>query len=131
MKKPVTHELSRRERQIIDALYLRQNATVAEVMAELPDPPGYSAVRALLAILEDKGFVSHIRDGRAYRYRPTISRERARTMALRHLVRTFFDGSVSRAVASLVDIYDGSLDDDELTRLEKLISESRKTKGRS
>ncbi len=131
MKDTNSHKMSRRERQIMDVLYRLREASVAEVVDGLPDPPGYSAVRALLAVLEDKGYVSHVRQGRAFRYRPTVSRERARTSALRHLVKTFYDGSVSRAVASLVDMSADAIDDEELKRLEKLIAQSRRKRGKS
>jgi len=126
MKENSPRQLSRRERQIMDILYRRRDASVTEVMDGLTDPPSYSAVRALLAILEEKRFVTHVRQGRAFRYRPTVSRERARTSALRHLVQTFYDGSISRVVASLVDMSDGSIDDDELERLEQLVAENRR-----
>jgi len=131
MKETNPQKLSRRERQIMDVLYRLREASVAEVVDGLPDPPSYSAVRALLAVLEDKGYVSHVRPGRAFRYRPTVSRERASTSALRHLVKTFYDGSVSRAVASLVDMSADAIDDEELKRLEKLIADSRRKRGKS
>ncbi len=131
MKKEILHQLSRRERQIMDALYRRREASVAEVLDDLPDPPGYSAVRALLAVLEEKGVVAHVRVGRAYRYRPLVSRERASVSALRHLTQTFFDGSVARVVASLADMSEDSMDDETLDRLEKLIAENRKRRRRS
>lgn len=100
---PTAHALSRRERQIMDVLYHRGRATVGEVLADLGDPPSYSAVRALLRVLEEKGHVRHEAEGRAYVYRPAVPRDRARQSAVRHLVRTFFDGSVAQAVAALLD----------------------------
>src|SRR5215467_13167431 len=93
---------SRRERQIMDALHQHGRATVAEVQNALPDPPGYSAVRALLRILEDKGHVKHLKDGARYVYQPRASRENARRSALRRLVSTFFAGSVTQAMAALL-----------------------------
>ncbi|HET7040109.1 MAG TPA: BlaI/MecI/CopY family transcriptional regulator, partial [Gemmatimonadales bacterium] len=85
--------LSRRERQIMDAIYQMGEATAQDVLDHLPDPPSYSAVRALLRILEDKGHLRHRSEGQRYVYLPTVSRDRARVSALRQLVRTFFDGS--------------------------------------
>src|ERR671925_464450 len=94
--------LSRRERQIMDIIYARGQATAAEVTAALPDPPSYSAVRALLRILEQKGHLRHEQDGPRYVFLPTVPRDRARRSAMRHLVRTFFDGSTEDAVAALL-----------------------------
>jgi predicted transcriptional regulator len=116
--------LSRRERQILDILYARGTATVAEVQAALPDPPGYSAVRALLRILEEKGHARHESRGTRYVYLPMVPRERARNSALSRIVKTFFDGSAAQAAAALVD--SGSLSDEELTRLSSLIERARK-----
>jgi BlaI family penicillinase repressor len=96
--------LSRRERQIMDFLFRYGRASVAEVLDGIPDPPSYSAVRALLRVLEQKGHVVHEEDGRAYIYKPTIPRETAQRSALKHLLRTFFDGSTEQAVAALLDL---------------------------
>ena len=95
--------LSRRERQIMDIVYELDQASVADVLERLPDPPSYSAVRAMLRLLEEKGHLTHEQQGARYVYRPTVSRERARRSALRHLVRTFFEGSTEGAVAALTD----------------------------
>src|SRR5579871_1013602 len=95
--------LSRRERQIMDVLYQRESATAAEVMESLPDPPGYSAVRALLRILEQKGHIRHEERAGKYVFMPTVRRQQAKRSALRHLVQTFFDGSAEDAVAALLD----------------------------
>ena len=116
--------LSRRERQILDILYARGIATAAEVLEALPDPPSYSAVRALLRILEDKGHARHETQGTRYAYLPTVPRERARNSALSRLVKTFFDGSAAQAAAALVD--SGSLSDEELAKLSTLIERARK-----
>jgi len=121
--------LSRRERQIMDVLFRQGRATVAEVLAGMPDPPSYSAVRALLRVLEDKGHALHEEDGRAYVYRPTIARETARRSALKHLLTTFFDGSAEQAVAALLDLSGPKLSSDELGRLAKQI-ERAKDEGR-
>lgn len=116
--------LSRRERQILDILYAKGSATAAEVREAMPDPPSYSAVRALLRILEDKGHAKHEPQGTRYVYLPSVSRERARNSALTRIVTTFFDGSAAQAAAALVD--SGSLSNDELERLSALIERARK-----
>jgi predicted transcriptional regulator len=128
MADPLTTQLSRRERQIMDVVYQRGRVTAAEVLADLPDPPGYSAVRAMLRLLEEKGHVRHEQDGPRYVYAPTVNRDKARRSALRHLVRTFFDGSTEDAVAALLQ-NDNGIGDDELTRLARLI-EGAKREGR-
>ena len=118
--------LSRRERQIMDILYARTEATAAEVRDELPEPPSYSAVRALLRILEDKGHVKHRLDGPRYVYQPTVSRKQARDSALQRLLRTFFENSPEKAVAALLDMSAAKLSDAELGRLRALIDQARK-----
>src|SRR5687768_6458536 len=90
-------DLSRRERQIVDILYSNGRATAAEVQAALPDPPSYSAVRAMLRILEEKGHVRHEQDGPRYVYVPTLARDNAKRSALQHVLKTFFDGSAAQA----------------------------------
>ena len=122
-------ELSRRERQIMDVLYARGKATVAEVMQELPDPPTYSAVRATLRILEEKGHVFHEQDGPRYVYVPAVETEHARKAALSHLVTTFFDGSEEEAVVTLLRMSDAALSEDEVSRIRDRIREARR-KGR-
>lgn len=119
-------ELSRRERQIMDIIYARGEASAAEVQEELPDPPGYSAVRALLRILEEKGHLEHERAGPRYVYRPTVPRREARESAMRRLLRTFFDNSAEDAVAAFIDMSAEELSDDELKRLSRLIEQARK-----
>jgi predicted transcriptional regulator len=118
--------LSRRERQIMDAIYQVGEATAQEVLGRLPEPPSYSAVRALLRILEDKGHVRHRRDGQRYVYAPTVPRDRARVSALRQVVRTFFDGSPGAAAAALLDLSRADLTDAELAKLETLVERARK-----
>lgn len=118
--------LSRRERQIMDTLHQQGRATVAEVQAALPDPPGYSAVRALLRILEAKGHVKHLKEGARYVYKPRVSRESARRSALKRLVSTFFAGSVTQAVAALLEHTDTPFCESELQRLEQIIEQARK-----
>ncbi len=97
-------QLTRRERQIMDIVYRRGRATAAEVLAELPDPPSYSAVRALLRILEEKGYLRHQQEGPRYVFLPTLARDKARRSALKQMVQTFFDGSAEQAVAALLDM---------------------------
>ncbi|MEO8051538.1 MAG: BlaI/MecI/CopY family transcriptional regulator [Acidobacteriota bacterium] len=118
--------LSRRERQILDILYARGRATSAEILEALPDPPGYSATRALLRILEQKGHVRHEEDGPRYVFFPRVSRERASVNALRHVLNTFFDGSAVAAATALVDGSASKLSSMELDRLEALIERARK-----
>lgn len=125
MADALTTNLSRRERQIMDVIYRHGRVTAAEVLAELPEPPGYSAVRAMLRLLEEKGHIRHEQDGPRYVYLPTVNREKARRTAMRHLVRTFFDGSTEDAVAALLQS-DGGIGEGELNRLSKLIDDAKK-----
>ena len=118
--------LSRRERQIMDTLHQRGHATAAEVQAALPDAPGYSAVRALLRILEDKGHVKHRREGIRYVYLPRAKRESARRSALKRVVSTFFQGSIKQAMAALLETGDARLSDSELQELQQMIHQARK-----
>src|SRR5262245_32110511 len=103
--------LSRRERQIMDVLYRKGEASAAEVLESMPDPPGYSAVRALLRILEQKGHIKHEEREGKYVFMPTVQRERAQRSAIRHLLQTFFDGSPHDAVAALLDASSSKLSD--------------------
>lgn len=128
-KQPDPRQLTRRERQIMDVLYRREEATAATVLERLPDPPSYSAVRALLAKLETKGHVDHRADGPRYVYRPTVPRGKARHTAMKRLVDTFFDGSVAHAVSGLIDLSGDRLDDAELSRLEAAIERARTAEG--
>ena len=120
-----TEHLTRRERQIMDVIHGRGEATAADVQAALPDAPGYSAVRALLRILEDKGVLKHREDGPRYVYQPTQAPDQARRSALKRVVSTFFEGSLASAVAALVDAADGKLDPEELRRLEAIIKKAK------
>ena len=117
------HDLSRRERQIMDVIHARGEATAADVNAALPNAPSYSAVRALLRILEEKGFLKHREDGPRYVYLPTESLDLARRSALKRVVETFFEGSLANAVAALVD--DEKLPPDELARIETVIRKAK------
>ena len=117
--------LSRRERQIMDVIYRQGSATAQDVRAQMPDPPSYSAVRALLRVLEGKGHLKHRHDGPRYVYHPTVARDRARKSALKQLLSTFFDDSPEAAVAALLDMSTDESDDGELDRLAALIERAR------
>src|SRR5688500_13704091 len=116
--------LSRRERQVMDIVYRRGRATAQEVLDDLPDPPSYSAVRAALRLLEEKGQLRHATDGARYVYSPTVPRDRARTSALSHVVRTFFGGSAEQVVNALVE--EEKLTPAELDRLAGLIERAKR-----
>ena len=118
-------QLSRRERQIMDVLYRRGQATASEVLDGLPDPPSYSAVRAMRRLLEEKGVVTHEEDGPRYVYRPVVARDKAQRSELRRVLRTFFDNSAEQAVAALLDLEGKDLSKAELDRLAKLIDDAR------
>lgn len=120
------NQLSRRERQIMEVIYTSGHATAAEVLERLPEPPSYSAVRAMLRILENKGHLRHTVDGPRYVYRPTVPREQARDTELRRLVETFFGGSSEHAVAALLELGDATLDEQALERLAGMIDDARK-----
>jgi len=126
MAEPAEHKLSRRERQIMDVLYQRQRASAAEIRDSLASPPSYSAVRALLRILEEKGHIRHAEKDLRYVYFPTVSRRRVRRAALRHLVETFFDGSAAQTVATLLDPSTARMSESELDRISELIAKARK-----
>src|SRR5687768_947551 len=129
MRQPSDRQLSRRERQIMDALYERGRASAAEVREAMPDPPGYSAVRTHLRILEEKGHVRHIQEGARYVYLPRQPASRVADSALSRVVRTFFGGSVERTVASLISSEEAQLSADELDRLSRLIEQAREKGG--
>jgi BlaI family penicillinase repressor len=120
------HHLSRRERQIMDIIHRQGEATALEVNRALPDPPSYSAVRALLRILEDKGRLKHRKDGARYVYLATQSREQASRSALRRVISTFFGGSVEHAVAGLIDASDTELSEADMAKLKKIINQAKK-----
>ena len=118
-------ELSRRERQIMDIIYSRNEATAADVVADLPDAPSYSTVRALLRILEDKGMLRHREEGPRYIYSPTVPHEKASKSALTRVLNTFFEGSLANAVAAFIDAKDAQLSPEELQRLESIIKSAK------
>lgn len=130
MQTKTDRNLSRRERQIMDILYRRSRATASEIHQALPDAPTYSAVRAKLRVLEEKGHVRHEEESLRYVYLPTTPPETARRSALRHLVSTFFEGSAERAVAALLDLSAAKLDPEELDRIQRMIDQVRKEANR-
>jgi len=118
--------LSRRERQIMEIVYQLGAATAADVLERLPDAPSYSAVRAMMRILEEKGHLTHRHDGPRYVYSPVVPRAAARQSALRSLVKTFFDGSATQAVAALLDMSESRLSRDEADQLARLIDKAKR-----
>ncbi len=122
--------LGRRERQIMDILHRRGHATAAEVLADLPDPPSYSSVRAMLRLLEKKGFVRHAWDGPRHVHRPTGNPEQVRRSAARHLLTTFFGNSMESVLAALLGASETPPSDEELRRLSKVIAQARRRGGK-
>jgi BlaI family transcriptional regulator, penicillinase repressor len=120
------HHLSRRERQIMDVLHTKQCATASEVRAALPDAPSNSAVRTLLRILEEKGHIKHHQEGARFVYESRVPLETARQSALQRVVSTFFQGSASQAMAALLENADTRISDEELRKLQKMISQAKK-----
>ena len=127
MGKDPASDLGKRERQIMEIVYRRGQATASEVLAELPDPPTYSSVRAMLRYLEDKGRLRHEQDGPRYVYMPTAPADEVRGSAMSHVVRTFFAGSVSQAVATLLE--SKPLSREEYERLSRLLDQARDEEG--
>lgn len=125
MAKRALDRLSRRERQIMELIYAAGQATATEILDRLPDPPSYSAVRALLKILETKGHLRHVADGTRYVFLPTVAPDRARRSAMQSLLHTFFEGSPEKAVAALLDVSRSELSEDELDRMSRLIENAR------
>ena len=118
--------LTRRERQIMDVLYMKGKATAGEVMEALPEAPGYSAVRTLLRILEEKGHIQHEKAGAKYVFIPVVHREQAKKSAMRHLIQTFFGGSHSQAAVALLDLSGSGIPESEVKRLARLIDKHSK-----
>ena len=126
MPRSKLQELSRREREMMDIIYRREEASATEVRDAMTAPPSYSAVRATLRILVEKGLLKHREDGPRYVYRPTVPVGKARESALRGLLRTFFDDSPEKVMAALLDLSDTEVDDQELERLQSLIDKARR-----
>jgi predicted transcriptional regulator len=125
MSKKLQHELSKRERQIMEAVYRKNQADVYEVLESIPNPPSYSAVRATLNILVEKGLLVHRREGRRYIYSPTISQKRARQSALKQLLQTYFNNSLEDAVAALFQVDRRGITESEYKKLIALIEKAR------
>jgi predicted transcriptional regulator len=119
-------QLSRREREMMNIIFARGRATATEVMGGMAEPPSYSAVRATLRILEQKGHLKHQHDGTRYVYIPTVSREKLRNSALDQLLATFFEGSAANVVATLIERQKGKMSDEELDRVSQMIDAARK-----
>ena len=126
MKRIALTNLARRERQIMDVIYARGQATVAEVLEDLADPPTYSTVRAMLGKLEKKGYLKHEEHGPRYVYVPTVPHNKASVNALERTVQTFFDGSATKAVAALLDLDSVDLSDEDIDRMAALVEQARK-----
>jgi BlaI family transcriptional regulator, penicillinase repressor len=126
MADDLSQHLSRRERQILDIVYARGEATAVQVVADMADPPSRTAVRTLLRILEEKGHLKHRQDGKAYVYRPRRARTQAGQSALRRVLQTFFSGSLEQAVAAHLADEQSNLSADELQRMLSLIRQARK-----
>jgi BlaI family transcriptional regulator, penicillinase repressor len=125
MARKKSSDLSRRERQIMDAIYRHGQATVADVIQGMADPPSYSSVRALLNILVEKGFLKVDRDAPRYVYRPTRSPRQVGRSRIKQLVQTFFDGSVEKAVAAMIETHDAKLTSEEIERLQAIVEQAR------
>ena len=118
--------LSRRERQIMEILYQRGKASVSEVRDVMTDAPGYSAVRAMLRVLEEKGHTRHQAEGLKYVYMPTVAREKAKRSAVKHLLDTFFAGEPDQIVAALLDVSATRLTREELDRMSEMIENAKR-----
>jgi len=118
--------LSRRERQILEILYRRGKASASEVRADMEDAPGYSAVRAMLRVLEEKGHARHQEEGLKYVYVPVVGRDKARRSAVKHLLDTFFAGKPDQIVAALLDISSTQLTREELDRMSEMIEKAKR-----
>jgi BlaI family penicillinase repressor len=119
-------QLSRREREMMNIIFARGRATASEVMEAMAEAPSYSAVRATLRVLEQKGHLKHQHDGTRYVYIPTVTRDKARVSALDQLLATFFEGSAANVVATLIERQKGKLSEEELDHLANLIEQARK-----
>ena len=118
--------LSRRERQIMDILYRAGKASASDVLNAMPDPPSYSAVRAMLRVLEEKGHVKHQEEGLKYVYAPVVARDKAKRSAVKHVMETFFNGSAEQIVAALLDVSSTKLTRGELDRMAEMIEKAKK-----
>jgi predicted transcriptional regulator len=129
MEKKELDQLSRRERQMMNIIFQKQQASVQEVLDELPDPPSYSAVRAWLRILEEKGFLKHTKQGAKYVYSPNVSTQHSMRRDLKQLLKTYFSNSLEAAVTALIDVNDSQLEEEDYARLIEIIDNARQEKG--
>ena len=129
MSNPTHNELSRRERQIMDVIYRLGEATVADVVQHLSDPPGYNSVRVTMRILEKKGHIVHKTDGQRYVYAPTVPADRAKGFALEHLLTTFFEGSAPQVVSTLLDVSGPHLSEADLDELSQMIDAAKRARN--
>ena len=118
--------LSKRERQVMEVVYRRKEVSAKEVWKEIPDFPSYSAVRSVLSILEQKGFLTHIVEGKKHIYSPTIAHEKAMRSAVKQLLTTYFDNSLENAVTAMLQIHNSDMTDDDFRRLAETIYLARK-----
>jgi predicted transcriptional regulator len=125
MKKTEYDTLSKRERQIMDILHRRKEASVAEVLSDIANPPSYSSIRALMNIMEKKGYIKYRKVGLKYVYSPVITSQRAVKGEVKRLLKTYFDNSMEKAVAALIDVNKNDLDKDDINRLHELIENAR------
>jgi BlaI family penicillinase repressor len=129
MIKKFDHDLSRRERQIMQVIYRRSAASVSDVLCQIPSPPSYSAVRSIMNILVEKGLLKRTRNGKKYLYSPRVSRKKAMQSALKQLMSTYLDDSLENAVTALLDIHGDDLGDEDFQRLMGIIEKARKERG--
>jgi BlaI family penicillinase repressor len=118
--------LSRRERQIMEILYRKNSASVEEIRCEIPSPPSYSAVRVIVNVLERKGHLGHVQQGKKYVYTPIVPRKKAEERALRSLLHTYFENSLHRAVTAMLELHKGDLNDDDIEKLARAIEKVKK-----
>ena len=120
------NDLSKRERQVMAIIYQRKRASVKEVLEDIPNPPSYSAVRSTLNILKEKGLLKHNRQGKKYVYSPTISQKKAMSSAVKHLLTTYFDNSLKKAVTTMLEIHNSDLTEEDFKRLTQIIDSTKK-----
>ena len=126
MNGKLQNDLSRRERQVMAILYKRKNASVKDILKDIPNPPSYSAVRSVVNILEDKGFIKHRKYGKKYVYSPTISRKKATSSEVKQLLTTYFDNSLEKAVTTMLEMHNNDLTGEDFKRLSLIIEKARK-----
>jgi predicted transcriptional regulator len=126
MNSRLQNDLSKRERQVMTIIYKRKNASVKDILKDIPNPPSYSAVRSVVNILEDKGFIKHKKQGKKYVYSPTISRKKATSSAVKQLLTTYFDNSLDKAVTTMLEMHNDDLTEEDFKRLSLIIERVRK-----